>query len=307
MIGLLVAVAVFSFCLMIYAFIQAYSDNKQKKGQMVSKLLSQRTYLSWSDTLVKRLEQTEWAIGLSPKLTRSSISISAVEYMLFLVVIGILLQLILTLLLGLPWWLVLTIVSTLIPFGSNQYLRFRQRAYVRRLELQLPEMCRLLSSAISAGLSVSQALLLIVQEMEEPLSQELAPICRDIQLGASLEQVLTDWSSRLPSQDFHLFIHSILIQKEAGGDLGKVMADMSTTLEERKVIQKSIDAVISQSRSTAYLLPVLSVGFVLMFHRLFGGIGLLFQSWIGIVIIILFLVLQVIGFLLVKRISAIKV
>jgi len=307
MIGVMVTISVFSFCMMVYAVVQAFADQKQKKGQMVSRLLDRNVYLSWSDNLVKRLEKTEWSADLAPKLTRAAISIGPVEYMLFLIVIGVFLQLIFTNLFGIPWWIVLPTVITIVPFGSKQFLRFRQRAYMRRLELQLPEMCQLLSSAISAGLSITQALLLIVQEMEEPLSEELAPICRDIQLGESLENVLTDWAKRLPSQDFQLFIHSILIQKEAGGDLGKVMSDMSTTLEERKVIQKSIDAVVSQSRSTAYLLPVLSVGFVLLFHRLFGGIGLLFQSWMGIVLIVIFLFLQVVGFLLVKRISSIKV
>jgi tight adherence protein B len=306
-IGLVVASVVFCLCMTIYSIGQSVSDSKRKKGQIGRRLLNRKRYLSWSDSLVKRFEQANWATELAPKLTRASIKLSSVEYVLILIVIGCVTQFLCTTLLGLSWWLVASIVLVVIPFASRQFLRIRERAFLRRLESQLPEMCRLLSSAVSAGLSISQALMLIAQEMDEPLSIELAPICRDIQLGSSLEQVLIDWTVRLPSQDFHLFVHSILIQKEAGGDLGKVMADMGSTLEERKVIQKSIDAVISQSRSTAYILPMLSIGFVLLFHRLFGGIQLLFQSWIGIGLIVIFLILQVIGFLLVRRVADIKV
>ncbi len=305
--AIFITVATFCFCMTFFTIIQVVSERKRKKEQVGHRFQTKQQVLGWSDSLIQRFEKMDWSVQLAPRLSRASIRLNPVEYVLILIVVGILLQFLITMLFELNWYFAAPMICLLVPFASKQFLLIRERAYIRRLEAALPEMCRLLSSAISAGLSITQALLLIAQEIEEPLSLELAPICRDIQLGESLEQVLTDWTKRLPSRDFHLFVHSILIQKEAGGDLGKVMNDMGITLEERKVIQKSIDAVIAQSRSTAYILPVLSVGFVFLFHRLFGGLNLLFQSWLGFGLMVIFVFLQVIGFLLVRRISNIQV
>lgn len=197
--------------------------------------------------------------------------------------------------------------TTLVPFISKMFLESRRNIYVRRVESQLSEVCRLLSSAARAGLSIPQGLELVVKEMAPPVRDELAIVVRELQLGKDLEKSLQDLYRRVNSRDVRIFINALIIQQRAGGDLGAVLGEMAGTMEERKIISKTIDASISQSKYTAYFLPVISALMVYMMSQMIDDFFDFFTSMMGLVVLTIFVVMQVVGFLLIKKISDIKV
>ncbi len=213
----------------------------------------------WSDRLADRLDETKWAERLGPKLKKASIKIRPSEYGAILVMIGVLLVFLLHLGMDAPLWLSVLLSTLLIPFASKMFLGSRKFIYIHRVNNQLSEACRLLSSAARAGLSIPQGLELVVKEMPPPISDELGNVVRELQLGRDLELSLQDLLIRVNSRDIRVFINALIIQQRAGGDLGRVLSEMASTMEERKIIHKTIHASISQARYSAYLLPVVSV------------------------------------------------
>ncbi|SMO80518.1 type II secretion system F family protein [Melghirimyces algeriensis] len=306
MIALLGGGAVFCFFMVFYFWMQYRREKKQVHEQFdqFAEIASQDR---WSDRLADKLDETQWAKQLEPRLKRASIKIRPSEYGAILFMVGFSLVLFLYYGMGAPLWIGLMIGTTLVPFISKMFLESRRNIYVRRVESQLSEVCRLLSSAARAGLSIPQGLELVVKEMAPPVRDELAIVVRELQLGKDLEKSLQDLYRRVNSRDVRIFINALIIQQRAGGDLGAVLGEMAGTMEERKIISKTIDASISQSKYTAYFLPVISALMVYMMSQMIDDFFDFFTSMMGLVVLTIFVVMQVVGFLLIKKISDIKV
>ena len=165
----------------------------------------------------------------------------------------------------------------------------------------------MLSSAARAGLSIPQGLELAVKELPAPIRNELEIVVQELQLGRHLEGALQELLKRVFSQDLHVFVNALIIQQRSGGDLARVMAQMASTMEERKIISQIIRSVTAQARYSAYLLPVISIFIVFMMSRMIEGFFDLFTTFFGMIIAGIFVVLQIIGVLLVRKISNIEV
>lgn len=295
------------FCLvLVFYFVLEYRREQRKIYEQMDQFTDIGSQERWSDRLADRLDETKWAERLGPKLKKASIKIRPSEYGAILVMIGVLLVFLLHLGMDAPLWLSV-LAATTIPFLSKLFLSSRKFIYIKRVDNQLSEVCRLLSSAARAGLSIPQGLELVVKEMPSPVRDELAIVVRELQLGRDLEKSLQDLYGRVSSRDIRIFINALIIQQRAGGDLGRVLSEMASTMEERKIIHKTIDASISQARYTAYFLPVISGLMVYMMSQMIDDFFQFFTSVMGIVVLAIFLVMQVVGFLLIKKIADIKV
>src|SRR5699024_5458086 len=134
--------------------------------------------ISWSDSLVDRLDKKAWARKLEPQLERACLNIRPTEYGALLLlafgVIGYLIKWVLET----SIWLGLLNSLVLTPIASRMFLKSRKHVYTRRIDAQLPEACRLLSSAARAGLSIPQGLEIVVQETPAPIKNELGTVVR---------------------------------------------------------------------------------------------------------------------------------
>lgn len=306
MIALFGGGSVFCLIMVLYFGMQYRREKNQFHDQMGESAYS-GSQDRWSDRLADRLDETKWAQRLEPRLKKASIKIRPSEYGAVLIMVGVLFIFVLHLGMDAPLWLSIIISVSLVPFSSKMFLSSRKFIYIRRVDNQLSEACRLLSSAARAGLSIPQGLDLVVKEMPPPISDELAIVIRELQLGRDLELSLHDLLTRVNSRDVQVFVNALIIQRRAGGDLGRVLSEMGSTMEERKIIHKTIHASISQARYSAYLLPLVSVLIVLMMSQMIDNFFNFFASLMGIVILAIFVIMQVIGFLLIKKIADIKV
>ena len=263
---------------------------------------------SWSDSLSRKMNESQWGNRIRPKLENASLDIEPADYGAILFFAGMIILLALRLGMNAPWWISIVIAIVAVPIGSHFFLRSRRFVYVSRLNGQLSEACRLLSSAARAGLSIMQGLELVVEEMPNPIRKELGTVVQEVRLGRSLESALKDFIKRFESsRDLRVFANALIIQRRAGGDLARVMSQMANTMEERKIIHQTIQSVTAQARYSAYALPIVSILIVFMMSRLIDGFCALFTTIPGIIILSIFVIMQVIGIIVVRKISDIKV
>lgn len=304
--GALAAGAVFCGMLAVYQRFLVRNERRAISEHISKWTEQQEEKLSWSDSLVERLDRMEWAQELEPKLGRASISLRPTEYAMIVFAVGVGLFFVLYWF-GVPLWLSISLATTITPLGSKLFLQSRRNVYVNRINDQLSEACRLLASATRAGLSIPQGLELVVKEMPPPIQHELGIAVRELQLGRNLEGALKDLLKRVNSQDLQVFVNALIIQRRAGGDVARVLSEMARTMEERKIISQTIQALMSQSKYSAYTLPLVSILITFFLSRLIEGFFDLFTSFLGIVILVIYVVLQIIGILLIRKISNIKV
>ena len=114
-------------------------------------------------------------------------------------------------------------IVTLVGVGLGLFLptfivntmRARRR---QRLESQLMDSLMILSSSLKGGLSLLQAIEVVVEESNPPLSQELGLVLRENKMGVSLEESLKRLNDRLNIEEVKLMTNSILVSRETGGD-----------------------------------------------------------------------------------------
>ncbi|PRZ13261.1 tight adherence protein B [Laceyella sediminis] len=300
------ALAVLCSMLALFNWVEMRTAQRQT-NEVLEKYVGTKTEISWSDRLADRLDNQEWAKKLAPQLKRASINLRPSEYGALLIAGELGLTFLLYLGLDAPFFMSLFIAGVLTPLGSRMLINSRKFLYVRKIDAQLSEACRLLSSAARAGLSIPQGLELVVKEMSGPIKEELNTVVKELQLGKSVEVSLRELTKRVPSRDLQVFVNALIIQRRAGGDLARVLSEMASTMEERKIIHKTIDATVAQARFSAYMLPVVSILIVFMMSQMIENFFDFFTNIFGIIVLIIFIIMQVIGFILIKRIADIKV
>jgi tight adherence protein B len=206
---------------------------------------------------------------------------------------------------SLPVGLLLAIVLGYFPII---YLRVaigrRQRAFTD----QLPDLLTLLVGALRAGYGLAQAIDVLVEQMPPPASGEFARVQRAVGLGLPIQTALNDMSQRIGTDEVDLVVTAINVQYEMGGNLAETLETIGETIRDRIRMLREIRVLTAQQRMTGYILAVLpfAVGLGMYVINPEYIMRLFEPGWIRILPIAA-LVMQVIGFLLIRRIVDIEV
>ena len=139
-------------------------------------------------------------------------------------------------------------------------LRSADRRHIGRIEAQLPGIAQQLAAALSAGLSLRQALTRAARDAPEPARQELARAVAELEMGSRLESALEGLSERVPAHDLRIMVTAILVQRRTGGNLARALSALSERLEERAQLTRELRGATAQARMTAWMVAALPVG-----------------------------------------------
>lgn len=174
--------------------------------------------------------------------------------------------------------------------------------------LQMIDALSLMSNGLKSGLSVVQSLGLVAQEMPNPIQQEFNLILSENKLGVSVEDAFTNLSKRVKSSDVEMFVTSVNILKETGGNLAETFDTIVNTLRERIKVEKKIQAMTAQGLMQGYFVmaipPILGAYFYMTDPE---AMMPLFVTWPGWIILAIILALEVIGYLVIVKIITIDV
>ncbi len=192
--------------------------------------------------------------------------------------------------------------------ASQVILQTRRDARRRRFNTQLPDALMLLTSALRAGYSFSQAVQTVAEELPPPLALEFGWVSGEVHLGVPLDIALGRVAARVQSADLELVITAILIQLPLGGNLAEVLDAIAETIRERVRIAGEVQTLTAEGRLSAGLLivlaPVLALALYLKNPSYFQP---LLDSPLGHTLIIGSFVGQIVGGLIIKRMVALDV
>lgn len=183
----------------------------------------------------------------------------------------------------------------------------RRNKYQERLNDQLSEVCRMLANSLRAGFTLTQGIELVAREMTDPVKEEFTRMSRELQLGVSFDKAMAEMEKRIPTRDFRIFAATLLIQRRAGGSLSEVLYEMAETLEERRLVAQEIKTMTAEQRYVSIIVPIMPVALVLMMNMINEGfIDPLFTP-VGYIILGLFCLGTLLSYVLVKKVTNIKV
>lgn len=173
---------------------------------------------------------------------------------------------------------------------------------------QMVDALTLLSNGIRAGLSVPQAIGMVVDEMPAPVSQEFNMILQQNRIGVPLEECFDNLSKRIPTEDNDMFVSSINILRETGGNLAEVFDTIVDVIRERIRLKQKIDTYTAQGMfqgMTIFLMPY-GIGLIYFLSDP-DSVKPMFTHPLGIVLTLVALAFDFAGGFVILKIVKIKV
>ncbi|AJF67043.1 type II secretion system F family protein [Streptomyces vietnamensis] len=188
------------------------------------------------------------------------------------------------------------------------FLNWQRQKRIERFINQLPELSRILANATQAGLALRMALSLAADELEAPAGDELEKVAQQLAVGTSLDDALGELAERLPSRELVVLVTTLVLANRAGGTVVSSLRNLTETLEERKETRREVRTQLSQVSMTAYSVPVIGVGSLLLIDNMQpGALDRMTSSGIGQFAVIAAFALYVVGFAVIRRFSKIDV
>lgn len=180
----------------------------------------------------------------------------------------------------------------------------------RRLKMvvQLPDVLLMLGSSLRAGTSLQMAMELAIRETPAPLSQELGVAVQEQRLGLALEDALESMANRLKMEEIELVVTAMNIARECGGNLAETLDRLAHTLRAKAAMEGKIRSLTSQGKLQGIIVGLLPI--FLMFALNFmqhDAMAPLFDTWAGWAVLGVIGMLEIIGFLFIKKIVTIDV
>lgn len=260
----------------------------------------------WLKKVNTDLEKSKYFLTLQSKLLQAYIKMKPLEFVKISLAAGLITGMFLYMFTG---NLVFLFIGSLIGYKVPEViLEIVRKKRARKLNAQLPQTLGLLANGLRAGYSFPQAMAVITKEMEAPITDEFGKVLRENAYGKPMEEALQDFSKRTDDEDLDMFITTLLIQMNVGGDLAEILDTISETIRERVKLKGEIRTLTAQNRISAWVVGIMP--FVLAFMTYSASpdqVQAFIAHPIGIIMAIAAAVLMLIGVLALIKIVNIKV
>lgn len=129
----------------------------------------------------------------------------------------------------------------------------------KKMQEQFPVALDIFVRGLRAGHPVSSALQLLTNEMTDPIGSEFGLVVDEVTYGADLRDALQNLADRWGLEDIHMFVVSLSIQAETGGNLAEILENLSQVIRERASMMLKVRALSSEGRMTAMILTGLPI------------------------------------------------
>jgi tight adherence protein B len=242
--------------------------------------------------------------SVSEQLQRADLKLRPSEYFMIQIGTGLLVGLI-----GFwRWGLIFSLlffVGYLIP---GFYVKYRVGQRLRKFNAQLGDTLTLLSNALKAGYSFAQAIDTVAKNAVAPIGDEFGRAVREMNLGGSPDEALSNITKRIASNDFDLVTTAYSIHRTVGGNLAEILDNIAYTIRERVRIKGEIQTLTAQARASGSIitaLPILLATF--MFFVTPTYFQPMFSNFIGWVLIAIGAFMIFLGNMVIRRIVQIEV
>ena len=214
------------------------------------------------------------AISFEKMLMAAGVAMPTGRLMLLLLVVPLVIFLLIVLLmavtgsaLGAGRILMLATFSFLLGAGIPiLYFQIRANRMRKKMQDQFPVSLDVFVRGLRAGHPIAAALDLLTVEMPDPIGSQFGIVVDEVTYGADLRDALTSMADRWDLDDMRMFVVSLSVQSETGGNLAEILENLSKVIRERASMMLKVRALSSEGRMTAAMLTGLPIiAFVLLF------------------------------------------
>ena len=205
--------------------------------------------------------------------------------------------------------LILATFSFLLGAGIPMlFFSIRANQMRKKMQDQFPVALDVFVRGLRAGHPIAAALDLLTVEMPDPIGSQFGIVVDEVTYGADLRDALTAMADRWDLEDMRMFVVSLAVQSETGGNLAEILENLSQVIRERASMMLKVRALSSEGRMTAAMLtglPVLAFTILFLANPKFyldvADDPAFMPGYVGL------LVLYLIGFYSIRRLIDLKV
>lgn len=187
------------------------------------------------------------------------------------------------------------------------FIRIKKEKRTKMFEGQLGDTLIMICNSLRSGFSFQQSMESVATEMPAPMGVEFTRVCNEIRYGATMEQALENMSDRMKSADLMLVVSAVCIQRTTGGNLSEILGTISDTIRDRLKIKGEIRSITAQGRISGIIigsLPIFIAAALMLINPSYMSV--FFTDDRGRIMLIVGVIMEVLGFLAIRKVVNIK-
>lgn len=200
------------------------------------------------------------------------------------------------------------LMAVAVLFTPGVLLRLLRHRRLERFNDQLVDGLLTMSNALRAGFSINQAFESVVKERRNPIAQEFGMLLQQMRVGVPMDDALKALDERVGSEDLTLMLLAIETARMTGGNLTEVFDQIAVTIRERLRIKGRIQSLTAQGRLQGIVVGAMP--YLLFLALTFLDPAMMkkfYTSGAGLIALAGVIVLDTVGFLIIRRIVRIEI
>lgn len=186
---------------------------------------------------------------------------------------------------------------------AKRRIQRRRQAF----EARLVDVTLALANGLRAGAALPQTLDVVARDMGGIVREELGVVLQEYRLGMTLPEALDRLNRRMPSETLHLLVSALRITIQTGGSLAEVLDKITDTIRQRTEFHQRVRTLTAQGRFEATAIALApAVAFIVLYLIQPELMKPLVQTTTGWCALGVALLLEIIGFLIIRRITNIE-
>jgi tight adherence protein B len=184
----------------------------------------------------------------------------------------------------------------------------KKKKRVAKFESQLPDALDLIARALKAGHAFSTGMKMVANEFGDPVGTEFGRTIDEISFGLAMDQSLKNLLKRVECADLKFFVMAMILHREAGGNLAEILGNISRLIRDRFKLLRKVRTLSAQGRMSAMVLIALPL-FIATILSITAPtyLAVLLTDPTGRVMLVMAIFMELIGFMVIRKIIYIKV
>jgi tight adherence protein B len=190
------------------------------------------------------------------------------------------------------------------PWGVARGLRARRGRYRRAVDRGAASLAVAVADALGGGHSLRGAVDEAARALPGAAGHELRRAAAELRAGAPTDQALEAMRARSHSTRLDTVVAACLLQRQAGGDLARLLRECARAFEDQVRVEDEVRAATAQARFTGLLVVLLPLGGGLLAELASPGwFAGLWSSFLTAWLVGIALVLQLTAAVLIRRLG----
>jgi len=151
----------------------------------------------------------------------------------------------------------------LLGAGPSVILQSKVNSKREKISEQLAPWLTVLANSLKSSPNISDAFASSIALVQSPLREEIDLLIKEVRLGEHLDRAMHKSANRLRSPLYSSVMTTLLVARQSGGNLPKILDESSSTLREMERLEGVVRCKTAEGKSQTFvlaLLPFVMVG-----------------------------------------------